>query len=137
MHISIGTFKPVKTEDIESHEMDSERYFIEESEADKLNQARKNGKRIITVGTTSTRVVEHCFRDGKINAGSGESNLFIYPGYQFKAVDSIVTNFHMPKSSPFLLTCSFGGTELIKKAYRFSIENDFRFYSYGDSMLIL
>ncbi len=117
--------------------MDPENYSILKEEADKINQAKKTGKRVITVGTTSTRIIEHGYKNNQVHNSEGSCGLYIYPGYQFKAIDSLITNFHTPKSTPFLLTSAFGGKCLIKQAYEYAISKEFRFYSYGDSMLIL
>lgn len=108
-----------------------------EQEAKKINKAIQENKRIITIGTTSTRVIEHCFNGNHIKSGHGKTDLFIYPEYHFKGVNCLITNFHMPKSTPFLLASAFGGKKLVKQAYEYAISKDFQFYSYGDAMLIL
>ena len=134
LHVGYGTFLPIETARVEDHVMDEEYFELNEQTAEILNEA----KRVTTVGTTSTRVLESLAdKRGKIKSSSGYTNLFIYPGYEFKKVDRLITNFHLPKSSLFLLVCAFAGTDLIKKAYKKAIEEKFRFYSYGDCMLIL
>ena len=133
----MGTFKPIVHEDLTLHEMDEERFELLETETQKINQALCDGKRVITVGTTATRVLEHCEKERKLKAMSGKTGLFIYPGYEFRIVSGVVSNLHMPKSTPLLLVSAFGGVELIRKAYRHAIAKEYRFYSYGDSMMIL
>jgi S-adenosylmethionine:tRNA ribosyltransferase-isomerase len=134
LHVGYGTFLPIETDDVEKHVMESEYYEISPESSQKINNAR----RIIAVGTTSTRTLESVAQnDGYVNAQSGFTNIFIYPGYQFKRVNGILTNFHLPQSSLFLLVCAFAGTELMKKTYLHAIENRYLFYSYGDCMLII
>ena len=134
LHVGYGTFLPIETEIVEEHSMEEEFFFISEEAAGMINEA----KRVIAVGTTSTRVLESVAdEEGKIRAASGSTRLFIYPGYRFRRVDALLTNFHLPKSSLFLLVCAFAGRELMLQAYRTAIENRFRFYSYGDCMLVL
>ena len=134
LHVGYGTFLPIETEIVEDHAMEEESFSISEETAGIINAA----KRVIAVGTTSTRVLESAAdEEGKIRAFSGATRLFIYPGYRFRRVDALLTNFHLPKSSLFLLVCAFAGRELILQAYHKAIENRFRFYSYGDCMLIL
>ncbi|MCD6152816.1 MAG: tRNA preQ1(34) S-adenosylmethionine ribosyltransferase-isomerase QueA [Syntrophobacterales bacterium] len=134
LHVGYGTFLPIETLHVEDHLMESEYFELSKETADIVNEA----KRLTAVGTTSTRVLESLTdRQGKVKSSSGYTNLFIHPGYQFKKVDRLITNFHLPKSSLFLLVCAFAGTELMKKAYKKAIEEKFRFYSYGDCMLII
>jgi S-adenosylmethionine:tRNA ribosyltransferase-isomerase len=133
LHIGYGTFLPIEAARIEDHLMDEERFSIGEETARMVNEA----KRVIAVGTTSTRVLESVAGAGGIRPVSGSTRLYIYPGYRFRRVDALLTNFHLPKSSLFLLVCAFAGRELMQEAYRFAIENRFRFYSYGDCMLIV
>ncbi|MBU2252214.1 MAG: tRNA preQ1(34) S-adenosylmethionine ribosyltransferase-isomerase QueA [Proteobacteria bacterium] len=133
LHIGYGTFLPIEAAEVEDHLMDEERFTIGEETARMVNEA----KRVIAVGTTSTRVLESVARGDGIRPVSGSTRLYIYPGYRFRRVDALLTNFHLPKSSLFLLVCAFAGSELMQEAYRFAIENRFRFYSYGDCMLIL
>ncbi|HQO15138.1 MAG TPA: tRNA preQ1(34) S-adenosylmethionine ribosyltransferase-isomerase QueA [Smithellaceae bacterium] len=134
LHVGYGTFLPIEVRDVETHVMESEYYEISEESARMMNNAR----RLIAVGTTSTRTIESVADDnGYVKAQSGFTNLFIYPGYQFKRVNGLVTNFHLPQSSLFLLVCAFAGTDFMKKAYRHAVENRYHFYSYGDCMLVL
>jgi S-adenosylmethionine:tRNA ribosyltransferase-isomerase len=134
LHVGYGTFLPIESEDVEKHVMDSEYYEINEESNRLINSAQ----RVVAVGTTSTRTIESAADDsGFVHAREGFTNLFIYPGYQFKRVDGLLTNFHLPQSSLFLLVCAFAGTDLIKKAYAHAVGNSYFFYSYGDCMLIL
>lgn len=137
LHVGYGTFSPVRTERIEDHTLEPEQFELPIACANALNNARANGGRIVSVGTTSTRVLESQCRDGAIQAGSGETNHFIYPPYAFCAVDVLLTNFHLPESSLLALVCAFGGTDLVMEAYRVAVRERFRFYSYGDAMLLL
>lgn len=132
LHVGLGTFKPIQVEDIRTHAMHHERYHISEQAATRINQTKG---RIISVGTTSSRTLESVGKP--IPAGSGETSIFIYPGYTFKATDALLTNFHLPGSSLLLLVSAFAGSELIREAYAKAIERKFRFYSYGDAMLIV
>lgn len=137
LHVGLGTFRPVKTDDVLNHTMHSEYYEMSEEAAQILNQAKANHRRIISVGTTSTRVLEsvynkyNCFKATKEN-----TNIFIYPGYEWKAVDALITNFHLPKSTLIMLVSSLAGKDLIFKAYHHAVEEKYRFFSFGDSMLI-
>ena len=134
LHIGYGTFLPIETDRVEDHIMEEEHFSIDEKTARKVNEA----SRVIAVGTTATRVLESVSDEQrKIRPVSGSTRLYIYPGYSFRCVDTLLTNFHLPKSSLFLLVCAFAGRELMQKAYSLAIENRFRFYSYGDCMLIL
>ena len=138
LHTSYGTFAPVSEEEIEDHVMHSEFFSINEKSAKIINETKATGGRIFAVGTTSTRVLESAGSfDGKISPKSGETNLFIYPGYKFKMIDGIITNFHLPESTLLMLISAFAGSELVFKAYKKAIEDEFRFFSYGDAMLIL
>lgn len=141
LHVGLGTFQSVTTENVEDFQIHSEYYSVAEKTAENLLNAKRAGKRIIAVGTTSVRVLESFFSDGiekiDIRELSGETNIYIYPGYKFKFVDGIITNFHLPKSSLLLLVSAFAGTENIKDLYSFAIKNKYRFYSYGDGMLLL
>ncbi|MDO9287161.1 MAG: tRNA preQ1(34) S-adenosylmethionine ribosyltransferase-isomerase QueA [Thermodesulfovibrionales bacterium] len=144
LHVGIGTFKMIKTENIEEHSMDSEYFEIDADIVDEIKKTKASNKRVISVGTTTTRAIEgyfsnqlsvvSCQRNGTIR---GYTNIFIYPGYKFKAVDSLVTNFHLPRSTPLMLTSAFGGLEKLKEAYNTAIGHKYRFFSYGDAMLIL
>ncbi|MFZ3157216.1 MAG: tRNA preQ1(34) S-adenosylmethionine ribosyltransferase-isomerase QueA [Smithella sp.] len=134
LHVGYGTFMPIEVNEVEKHVLESEYYEISSESSQIINNAR----RAIAVGTTSTRTLESVAgNDGYIAAKSGATNCFIYPGYKFKRVDGLLTNFHLPQSSLFLLVCAFAGTDLIKKAYQHAVENRYLFYSYGDCMLIL
>jgi len=134
LHVGYGTFLPIETHEVEKHVMEPEYYEISSESIDIIN----NAKRLIAVGTTSTRTLESATgNSGHIIAPSGFTNLFIYPGYKFKRVNGLLTNFHLPQSSLFLLVCAFAGTDAIRKAYEHAVENRYMFYSYGDCMLIL
>jgi len=138
LHVGLGTFEPVTTENIEEHKMEAEWAEIDKKTAQFLNQAKKKGQRIIAVGTTTTRTLEG-FSDKKNHLKSGQKfiNLFIYPGYQFKFIDALITNFHLPKSTLLMLVSAFAGKELIFKAYNEAIKNHYRFFSFGDAMFII
>ena len=133
LHVGLGTFKPVKSEDITRHKMEPEYFKITESSIKKIEEARKSKNRIVAVGTTSLRVLE-TYAPGR---KEGYTDLFIYPGYQFKLADCLLTNFHLPKTTLFMLVCAFAGESLSKKAYQEAIDKEYRFYSYGDAMLIV
>jgi S-adenosylmethionine:tRNA ribosyltransferase-isomerase len=134
LHVGYGTFLPIESEQVEEHVMEAEFLQVSEDSAERINRAR----RVIAVGTTSVRAIETMAdARGRVHAGSSWSSLFIYPGYRFKCVDALLTNFHLPKSSLFVLICAFAGTELIQQAYSRAVNDRYRFYSYGDCMLIL
>ncbi len=138
LHVGLGTFRPVKVEDITQHHMHSEYYCIEEEAQKKITTARKNGGRVICVGTTSCRTLESAAKeDGSIQACSGWTDIFIYPGYQFKAVDGLITNFHLPESTLLMLVSALAGRERILAAYEEAVKERYRFFSFGDAMLIL
>jgi S-adenosylmethionine:tRNA ribosyltransferase-isomerase len=137
LHVGYGTFSPIRTDNIKDHKLEAEHFEISQESADTLNSTRQDGGRIIAVGTTSTRVLESQCADGVIQAGNGETAHYIFPPYLFRAVDSLQTNFHLPRSSLLALVYAFGGIELMREAYRRAIAEKFRFYSYGDVMLIL
>lgn len=138
LHIGPGTFQPVKTEDIRDHQMHSESFYISEETAQRLNETRKEGGRIVAVGTTVSRVLETTVgSDGYFSACEGLTGLYIYPGFQFRAVDLMLTNFHLPHSSLLMLVCALAGYREIMAAYREAVEKRYRFYSFGDCMLIL
>jgi S-adenosylmethionine:tRNA ribosyltransferase-isomerase len=126
----------VRTENIEEHIMHSERYTIPQATVDAIAEAKAKGGRVIAVGTTSLRALESSAAGGELAAGSGETNIFIIPGYRFKVVDMLLTNFHLPKSTLLMLVCAFGGMERLLDAYHYAVENEYRFFSYGDAMLI-
>ena len=139
LHVGYGTFKPVRTTDVESHVVDPEPYEISANTAQAINRARDDGRRVIAVGTTTTRALEHAaiVGDGRVGPGAGEATAFIYPGFDFKVVSGLLTNFHLPKSSLLMLVSAFAGREHVLAAYREAVARRYRFYSYGDAMLIL
>ncbi len=137
LHVGLGTFKPVEAEDILEHKMHSEFYRISPEVAKTINDTKEAGHRVIAVGTTSCRTLEAIAKDkGRIEAGSGWTDIFIYPGYEFQGIDGLITNFHLPKSTLIMLVSAFAGRENTMKAYREAIEHQYRFYSFGDAMLI-
>jgi S-adenosylmethionine:tRNA ribosyltransferase-isomerase len=138
LHVGYGTFKPVRVENVEDHDVDPERYSVSVEAADALTRARRDRRRIIAVGTTTTRALESLrVEDGVVRAGEGETRLFIRPGHRFALVSGLVTNFHLPKSSLLILAAAFAGREEILAVYREAVQRRYRFYSYGDAMLIL
>lgn len=138
LHVGLGTFRPVKTENVLDHHMHSEFYMVEESEAQKVNKAKTSGGRIICVGTTSCRTIESAAgEDGLLKAGSGWTEIFIYPGYQFKLLDCLITNFHLPESTLVMLVSALAGRERVLSAYGEAVKERYRFFSFGDAMLIL
>ena len=137
LHVGIGTFRPVKVENIEEHEMHSEHYYIKQEDADKINNARKNGGRIISVGTTSCRVLESVAdENGFVKAVEGDTNIFIYPGYKFKCIDCLITNFHLPESTLIMLVSTLAGKDFVMSAYEEAVKEKYRFFSFGDAMFI-
>lgn len=138
LHVGIGTFRPVKVENVENHEMHSEHFYIKQEEADKINNAKKNGKRVIAVGTTSCRVLETIAdENGMVKPTEGDTQIFIYPGYKYKCLDGLVTNFHLPESTLIMLVSALAGRDYIMKAYNEAVKERYRFFSFGDAMLIL
>jgi len=142
LHINWGTFKPIRTEKIENHKMDPEEFFVSKNTIDTIKKVKKNNNRIFAVGTSCVRVLETLaingiFNNETSNDITGQTDLFIYPEFEFKVVDCLITNFHLPASTPFVLTSAFAELSLLKSAYKIAIENKYRFYSYGDCMLIL
>jgi len=143
LHVGLGTFEPVRCDDIKEHQMHAEYVEVDEKTLGRLKKAKKEGRRLVTVGTTSTRVLESVFADDKSGLQDSRKayhdwvNLFIYPSYEFKAVDAMITNFHLPKSTLLMLVSALAGQELIKKAYQKAIAKKYRFYSFGDAMLIV
>lgn len=138
LHVGLGTFMPVRVSNIKDHIMDSERYVIASDNAEKLNKAKRDKRRIIAVGTTTARTLEsEVEKYGKFTEGEKETSLFIYPGFKFKAVDALITNFHLPKSTLFILVSALCGLENIMDCYKKAIEMEYRFYSYGDAMFII
>jgi len=136
-HVGIGTFKPISVDDIREHKMDSEYYVLADDQARILNAVKEEGRRLIAVGTTSTRCLESCIRDGRFHPGPGQTDLYIYPPYQFKAIDGLITNFHLPGSTLMLLVSALMGHERIMQLYEHALRGPYRFYSYGDAMLLL
>lgn len=137
LHVGLGTFAPVRTENLLDHKMHSEWYEVTALAATQINAAIQAKRPIIAVGTTACRVLESAFNEGQVQAGTGETDIFIYPGYTFKVLSGLITNFHTPKSTLLALVSAFAGTELIKEAYAEAIEQRYRFFSYGDAMLLL
>lgn len=138
LHVGLGTFRPVKVDDVEKHHMHSEFYVVEEDQAKLINDTKKNGGRIISVGTTSCRTLESAAdEDGNLQAKSGWTEIFIYPGYQFKIIDGLITNFHLPESTLLMLVSALAGKENIMKAYEEAVRERYRFFSFGDAMIIL
>jgi len=137
LHVGPGTFRPVRVERVDNHRMESERYVVPEQTALAIKSARSEGRRVIAVGTTTVRTLEHAARDGEVRAGAGVADLFIYPGYRYKIIDGLVTNFHLPRSTLLMLVSAFAGRETILAVYREAIARRYRFYSYGDAMLIV
>lgn len=138
LHVGIGTFRPVKVENVEEHHMHSEHFYIKQEDVDKINKAKKNGKRVIAVGTTSCRVLETIAdENGMVKATEGDTQIFIYPGYKYKCLDGLVTNFHLPESTLIMLVSALAGRDYIMKAYNEAVKERYRFFSFGDAMLIL
>jgi S-adenosylmethionine:tRNA ribosyltransferase-isomerase len=153
LHVGLGTFQPVRVEQVEEHRLHSEEYSISEEASEKINRARREGRRIVAVGTTTVRTLEYAALQsenphfsrtqrarngapGEIRAGAGEANIFIYPGYQFRVVGALLTNFHLPESTLLMLVCALGGKENVMRAYAHAVREQYRFYSYGDCMLV-
>ena len=138
LHVGIGTFRPVKVENVEEHHMHSEHFYIKQEDADKINKAKKNCKRVIAVGTTSCRVLETIAdENGMVKPTEGDTQIFIYPGYKYKCLDGLVTNFHLPESTLIMLVSALAGRDYIMKAYNEAVKERYRFFSFGDAMLIL
>lgn len=137
LHVGLGTFRPVKVEDVSEHHMHSEHYFIEPEEAEKINQVKKNGGRIICVGTTSCRTIESAADDdGVLRASEENTEIFIYPGYRFRIMDELITNFHLPESTLLMLVSALAGKEFVLRAYEEAVREGYRFFSFGDAMYI-
>ncbi len=136
LHVGAGTFQPVRVQNLHEHVMHSEQYMIPQATVDAIHQTQENGGRVIAVGTTSLRALESAAQHGKLVAGAGETCIFITPGYIFKVADVLLTNFHLPKTTLLMLVCAFGGTEHLLAAYRYAVAKKYRFFSYGDAMLI-
>ena len=139
LHVGLGTFQPVRVQHVEEHRLHREPYEISTETAAKINRALDAGRRVVAVGTTTVRTLEYVAGqsgDGRVRAGSGEADIFIYPGYEFRIVGALLTNFHLPQSTLLMLVCAFGGREGVLEAYRHAVEQDYRFYSYGDCMFV-
>lgn len=137
LHVGIGTFRPVKEDEVEKHDMHSEHFYIKQDDADKINKAKREGKRVISVGTTSCRVLESVAdENGFVREIEGDTKIFIYPGYKFKCLDALITNFHLPQSTLLMLVSALADREYILKAYNEAVEHKYRFFSFGDAMLI-
>ena len=138
LHVGIGTFRPVKVENIEEHNMHSEHYYIKQEDVDKINTAKKNGHKVVSVGTTSCRVLESVAdKNGFVRETEGDTNIFIYPGYQFKCVDQLITNFHLPESTLIMLVSSLAGKDFVMQAYQEAVKEKYKFFSFGDAMMVL
>ncbi len=138
LHVGIGTFRPVKEENIEDHKMHTEHFYIKDEDVEKINNAKKNGKRVIAVGTTSCRVLETIAdsKTGLVKKCESDTGIYIYPGYKFKCIDGLITNFHLPKSTLLMLVSAFADREFILDAYKKAVEEKYRFFSFGDAMFI-
>ena len=137
LHVGIGTFRPVKVENVEEHQMHSEHYYIKQEDVDKINKAKKNGKRVIAVGTTSCRVLESVAdENGMMKEVEGDTSIFIYPGYKFKCIDALITNFHLPESTLIMLVSTLAGKDFIMNAYNEAVKEEYKFFSFGDAMII-
>ena len=139
LHVGLGTFQPVRVERVEDHKIHRESYNISLEAAEKINSALAAGRRVIAVGTTTVRTLEHAAsvaQDGMVTAGAGEADIFIYPGYEFRVVKGMLTNFHLPQSTLLMLVCAFADRERVLAAYRHAVEQKYRFYSYGDCMFV-
>ena len=138
LHVGIGTFRPVKVENIEDHDMHSEHFYIKQDDVDKINEAKSKGKRVIAVGTTSCRVLESIAtqENGHVQATEGDTKIFIYPGYKFKCIDGLITNFHLPESTLLMLVSALAGKEYVMNAYKEAVKKEYRFFSFGDAMYI-
>ena len=136
MHVGAGTFQPVRVDDIQTHQMHSERIEVTEQVCEQVKKTKARGGRVIAVGTTSVRVLESASQSGQIEAFNGETDIFIYPGFDFKQVDAMITNFHLSESTLLMLVSAFAGRENILQAYRHAVKQQYRFFSYGDAMFI-
>ena len=139
LHVGIGTFRPVKEDTVENHEMHSEHFYIKQEDVEKINKAKKEGRRVIAVGTTSCRVLESIAdeKTGMVKPIEDDTEIFIYPGYKFKCIDGLITNFHLPQSTLLMLVSALAGKEYIMKAYNEAVKEKYRFFSFGDAMLII
>ena len=138
LHVGIGTFRPVKEENVEEHKMHTEHFYIKKEDADLINQAKKEGKRVIAVGTTSCRVLESIAdENGFVKETESDTGIFIYPGYKFKILDGLITNFHLPQSTLLMLVSALAGKDYIMRAYKEAVKEKYRFFSFGDAMFII
>jgi len=139
LHVGLGTFQPVHTDRVENHRLHREPYEISSEAATAINRALDARRRVVAVGTTTVRTLEYAAGqsgDGGVRAGSGEADIFIYPGYEFRVVGALLTNFHLPQSTLLMLVCAFAGKEAVLEAYRHAVQQQYRFYSYGDCMFV-
>jgi S-adenosylmethionine:tRNA ribosyltransferase-isomerase len=136
LHVGAGTFQPLRVDDIREHRMHAEYLRVLPEVCGKINAVKKEGRRVVVVGTTVVRALETAAKNGRVNPFEGETSIFIYPGYRLQIVDALLTNFHLPESTLLMLVCAFGGTENVLKAYRYAVEQKYRFYSYGDAMFV-
>ena len=137
LHVGIGTFRPVKEETVEEHKMHTEHFYIKKEDVEKINNAKKEGRRVIAVGTTSCRVLESIADEqGFVKETEEDTGIFIYPGYKFKCIDGLITNFHLPQSTLLMLVSALAGKEYIMKAYKEAVKEKYRFFSFGDAMII-
>ena len=138
LHVGLGTFRPVKVDDVEEHTMHTEWYNVPPQTADLINRTHQAGHRVICVGTTSCRTIESAADEtGTVHAGSDDTSIFIYPGYQFRAMDALITNFHLPESTLIMLVSAFAGRENVLEAYKEAVDMRYRFFSFGDAMMIV
>ncbi len=137
LHVGLGTFRPVKVENITEHKMHTEHYFIPQATADIINETKRNGGRVIAVGTTSCRTLESASGDGELTECSGDTGIFIYPGYKFKCIDGLITNFHLPESTLIMLVSAFAGYDNVMNAYNTAVSEKYRFFSFGDAMFLV
>jgi S-adenosylmethionine:tRNA ribosyltransferase-isomerase len=136
LHVGAGTFQPLRCEDVEAHRMHSEFAQVDPPTCEAVMRAHREGRRVVAVGTTTLRALESASTDSGIRPFSGETDIFIYPGYEFRCVDALITNFHLPESTLLMLVCAFAGTDYMLEAYRIAVRERYRFFSYGDAMLI-
>ena len=136
LHVGLGTFQPVRVDRVEEHRLHRESYWISEEAATKINRALDAGRRVVAIGTTTVRTLEDGAATGRVQPGTRDANIFIYPGHQFRAVGALLTNFHLPQSTLLMLVCAFGGKELVMQAYQHAVSEKYRFYSYGDCMFL-
>ena len=137
LDVGVGTFRPITADRVDRHVMDGERYEIPDATATAIAAARRDGRRVIGVGTTVVRALEHAATAGNVESGPGVADVFVYPGYRFQVIDAMITNFHLPRSTPLLMVAALIGRENLLRAYREAIERGYRFYSYGDAMLVI